>query len=87
MDVGLHTVRPFEFISLNFQRGFSILYIQAVLLIRTVVNRRIPHHAQVQFSEQKKLISNIENNINFSIGVFTLFIFQVLCSLIFRFIL
>ena len=43
----------FEWTSLNFQRGFSILYIQAVLLISTVLNHRVLCHAHVQFSEQK----------------------------------
>ena len=46
-------VRPFDWTSLNFQRGCRILYTQALLLIRTVVNRRILCHDQVQFSEQK----------------------------------
>ena len=45
-------VRSFELTSLNSQRGFSILYIREVLL-RTVMNRRIVCHAEVQISEQK----------------------------------
>ena len=46
-------VRSFELTSLNSQRGFSILYIRAVLLMRTVMNRRIVCHAEVQITEQK----------------------------------
>ena len=72
-----------EWTSLNFQRGFSILHIQGVLLIRTVANRRV---RPSPIFRTKKFISNIEN-IHFSIGVFALFIFQILFSLIFRFIL
>ena len=86
-DAGLPTVRAFEWTCPKFpERVLHALYLGSAFdkncceLLDT-----LPRPSPI--FKAKRLISNIENNVHFSIGVFTLFIFQILCSLIFRFIL